>query len=62
MNNKCVFDNDATECDVLCEKKCFGCSFRKTKEQFDKGRQKANERIEKLPLTTRIYIHRKYYN
>lgn len=61
MISKCVFDNHPTECDALCEKKCFGCTFRKTKEEYDKGRRKAYERIEKLPLSVRIAIHRKYF-
>ena len=55
----CVFDN-GEECDALREKNCFGCPFRKTPEELKEGRRKAYERIEKLPLSERIVIHRKY--
>ena len=57
----CVFDN-GEECDALREKKCPGCSFRKSPEEFKEGREKATDRLEKLPMPTRIHIHRKYYN
>ena len=56
----CVFDK-GEECDALREKKCLGCSFCKTTEELKEGRSKAFERIEKLPLSDRIAIHRKYY-
>ena len=57
----CVFDK-GEECDALREKKCAGCSFCKTAEELKEGRIKACERIEKLPLSERVVIHRKYYN
>jgi hypothetical protein len=57
----CAFDAD-TECVALAEKKCAGCTFRKTSEQLKEGRQKAEKRIRTLPLFTQLHIHRKYYS
>ena len=60
MNN-CVFDRDGT-CVALNEKQCVACSFRKTEQELNEGRQKATDRLISLPKSTQIHIARKYYN
>ena len=56
---RCAFDK-GTFCAVLTEKKCHGCSFRKTHEELDAGREKADDRIASLPEEQQEYIRRKY--
>ena len=56
----CVFDN-WYGCNILREKKCVGCPFYKTEEEFRKGREKASDRIARLPAKQRNHILRKYY-
>ena len=56
---KCAFDR-TTLCTALVEKKCHGCSFRKTREELDEGRERAAYRINKLPEEQRDRIDRKY--
>jgi hypothetical protein len=59
---ECAFDNGATKCKALSEKKCEGCRFYKTIDQVFAGRQKAEKRIRSLPPTAQAYIKRKYYS
>jgi hypothetical protein len=56
----CVF-SIRTKCEVLTEKNCEGCHFRKTREELQQGRAKATERIRSLPLNKQEHIRLKYY-
>ena len=58
--NDCAFNN-GKKCSALTKKQCKGCRFKKTTEELNEGRQKAKERIRKLPLDIRLHITRKYY-
>lgn len=57
--SECYF-NRGTKCAALRDKKCTGCSFRKTHKQMIEGRRKADERIASLPYEQREYIAEKY--
>ena len=57
----CTFDK-GSECNALNIKNCEGCAFRKTTEELNEGRQKAEKHIRTLPQTTQIHIKRKYYS
>lgn len=57
----CAFDRNDV-CSALRCKKCKGCNFRKTREELIEGRKKSADRISKLPLKTKQYIYRKYYD
>lgn len=57
---KCAFDLDG-KCIALNEKDCVGCNFRKTKQELDEGREKADARIRALEPPLRHYLMRKYY-
>jgi hypothetical protein len=48
-------------CTALKIKKCEGCSFYKTKEQYKLDQQKVVERILLLDEEKRIYIIQSYY-
>lgn len=61
MAEKCVFKMDG-RCLCLTRRSCGGCSFKKTKEQLDEGRDKALERIRTLPGEHQTAIYEKYYN
>lgn len=39
--DKCVFDNHNGGCGALIEKKCEGCKFFKTEQQFDDAQKQA---------------------
>lgn len=56
---KCAFDR-TTFCTALIEKKCHKCSFRKTREQLDEGRERAYDRICSLPEEQQDHIRQKY--
>lgn len=56
---KCAFDR-TVYCLALMEKRCRGCSFFKTPEELDAGREKADDRISKLPEEQQEYIRKKY--
>ena len=58
--NKCAFDK-GDKCTALLTQDCENCSFRKTKEELLKGRQKAKARIDELPAGLRRAIKAKYY-
>ena len=57
---KCAFDRGFV-CTVLTEKKCHGCSFCKTHEELDAGREKAEDRIATLPEAQQEHIRFKYH-
>ena len=57
---KCAFDI-GPECAALAKKECVGCKFRKTKQELDEGREKADARIRALEPPLRHYLMRKYY-
>lgn len=56
---RCAFDR-GTLCTALSEKKCHKCSFRKTQEELDAGRERAEDRIASLPENHQEYIRFKY--
>lgn len=58
--SKCAFD-DGVRCTALKEKECRGCSFYKTKEELQAGRDKAEALVSKLDLRTKNHIREKYY-
>ncbi|HHW91192.1 MAG TPA: hypothetical protein GX735_00635 [Firmicutes bacterium] len=49
-------------CSALKVKRCEGCWFYKTKDQFEIARFKALERIYSLPPLKRKYIFKTYYS
>ena len=57
---KCAFEQTG-ECTALFEKQCVGCAFYKTTEELKIGRQKATDKIKKLPLCLQNHIKLKYY-
>ncbi len=48
-------------CTALKVKDCDGCSFYKTKEQYEMDQQKALIRIYTLNITKQKHISEKYY-
>ncbi len=48
-------------CGALTVKKCEGCSFYKTIEEYEAGHQRAMERIQSLDKVHRELILDKYY-
>lgn len=50
MNGKCFFDEGVSFCVALTEKKCEGCKFRKTKEEYRLAQIKAAEILEQKHL------------
>ena len=42
-NSKCYFDKTPLSCSCLTVKNCEGCSFRKTKKEYNEGIRKAAE-------------------
>lgn len=56
----CAFDR-GQKCSALIEKQCIGCAFYKTEQEVKESRQKAKNRIKKLPILTQEHISRKYY-
>lgn len=57
---RCAFDR-GTLCTALSEKKCHKCSFRKTQEELDAGRERAEQRINTLPEEQQDHIRFKYH-
>lgn len=60
MNTDC-FAYKRNSCTALKVKQCDGCSFYKTKEQFELDQQKALERILSLDAERQKHIFEKYY-
>lgn len=57
----CAFDRK-THCAALTDRDCPGCCFFKTPEQLDEGRERAIDRIYKLPEEQQDHIRQKYKN
>lgn len=63
MDNRCVFaDVECDKCKVLkspvvCEK----CSFKKTSDELESGRERARRMLDRLSLVRRERIFDKYY-
>lgn len=55
----CAFDKNRFCC-ALKEKKCEGCKFRKTPEELEAGRKKAEARLKTLPMKEQVRIQEKY--
>jgi hypothetical protein len=49
-------------CTALKVRKCEGCSFYKTKEQYEIGQRKVLERIRSLDIDKQKYISETYYD
>lgn len=60
MRTDC-FAHKRNSCTALKVKQCEGCSFYKTKEQFELDQQKALERIRSLDVEKQEHIFEKYY-
>ena len=60
MNDKCAFLRHE-RCVVLTDTVCSLCKYRKTEDQLNAGRDKALNRIRKLPLGQQDHIMNKYY-
>ena len=58
--DKCAFERGNT-CVALNRKECENCAFRKTKEELQRGRQKAFAHINSLPVVERVHILETYY-
>lgn len=56
---KCAFDK-GKHCKALTKKACEGCTFYKTVAELQRGREKADARIQSLPYVQRIAILSKY--
>ena len=59
--SKCVFA-EGKSCKALSEKYCSGCTFKKTKEELEDGRDRAAELFYRLPPEKRKAIRKKYYS
>ena len=60
MHTDC-FANKRNRCTALKVKQCEGCSFYKTKEQFELERQKVLKRIFALDVAKQKHISKTYY-
>jgi hypothetical protein len=60
MRTDC-FAYKRNSCTALKVKQCEGCSFYKTKEQFEMNQRKALERIRTLDVEKQQRIFEKYY-
>lgn len=58
--SKCTFEH-GEHCEALTEKNCKGCKFRKTEEELDAGRKKAQMRLFMLSSNKLSAIRHKYY-
>lgn len=56
---KCAFDR-GEYCDALVARECNGCSFCKTQDELDRGRERADDRIDTLPEDVKDKISKKY--
>jgi len=63
-NKKCFAYKSEKKCIALIDNsKCgINCPFRKTNEDLETGRAKANERLAALPNELQLYIAYTYYN
>ncbi|WP_242945072.1 hypothetical protein [Caminicella sporogenes] len=61
MDKTDCFAYNQRSCKILTEKKCDGCVFYKTHEEFKLGQKKALERILSLDKDKRDYIIETYY-
>jgi len=50
QSEPCFFD-DKFKCKILIERNCHNCSFRRTKEEWEKDQKRAKKRLEQLGLT-----------
>lgn len=57
---KCAFDREE-KCKVLTVKECEKCTFRKSKDELNEGRERAKDLLERLPQEHREAIYDKYY-
>ena len=57
---RCAFDK-GDFCTILKCKECSFCTFKKTREELIKGRQRAMIRINGLPTPKRSYIIHTYH-
>lgn len=57
----CAFDRSELGCSALNVKKCEKCSFYKTHDNLIAGREKARNRIKRLPKGQQEYIYTTYY-
>lgn len=55
----CAFDRGET-CAALTLKECIGCHFRKSQDELDAGRERADDRIASLPDEVQDKIAKKY--
>lgn len=60
MDNKCAFDC-GDSCKAMKEKICIGCSFYKTQEELEDGRDKAAVAVANLEPKLKNHIRKKYY-
>lgn len=60
MDNKCAFERNEHSCMALTGKDCKGCHFFKTQREFERGREKAKDRIASLPEDQQEHIKKKY--
>jgi hypothetical protein len=60
MRTDC-FAYKRNSCTALKVKQCEGCSFYKTKEQFELDQQQALKRIRSLDAERQKHIFEKYY-
>lgn len=62
MRKDCTF-NKSDRCVALDTKNCFyNCAFYKTKEDYEKSKNKSDERLKTLEIKHQKYIAEKYYN
>ena len=60
MDNKCAFEVNGQHCTALSVKDCAGCVFFKTYDELERGRERADNRIDKLPEEQQDHIKQKY--
>jgi hypothetical protein len=58
--SKCAFEY-GEHCLALTKKNCTGCRFKKTEEQLEAGRKKAQLKLLMLPKRKLNAIRSKYY-
>lgn len=57
----CRFDK-GSYCMALTDKKCKGCAFKRTQEEYNRSQKESWGRIRSLSNETQYYIAGKYYN
>lgn len=60
LDEQCAFDAGKRVCYALNVKKCEGCRFYKTRDEFIEGRERAAARIKTFPNDYQAYIKSKY--